>query len=145
MAAITLGTSIILSDSQEDVVWKHILQNNDAAMVGDAVNLKTLNNVEDIIGINLTTNPGMDMQLSNYIEVVEQLDKLFSLEGKEIANLRFNHIDSGQSLYQYEVSVLIIYEEEIEVDTYEEAQKKSVKAEALAKEKTAQSNVNDYL
>lgn len=116
---MNVGKLTITSSGEEDIVFILHVDNNDANLVNQIVNLNTLQNIDNINGFDALGN---DMSLIDFIQSLEELGVF--IDAKKTAQLVFNFVDSGISLKTYDLKVSLIYEQDIK-PTYEEAVEKA--------------------
>ncbi len=116
---MNVGKLTITSSGEEDIVFILHVDNNDANLVNQIVNLNTLQNIDNINGFDALGN---DMSLTDFIQSLEELGVF--IDAKKTAQLVFNFVDSGISLKTYDLKVSLIYEQDIK-PTYEEAVEKA--------------------
>lgn len=116
-----LGRLTIFSDTKEDILFSYSVENNDAAMVNDAMNLLWLSTASGVNAIDLVTIVGQDLTLYQFQQKVEEMGGIFEIDAEGIAHIMFNMVDSGQSLFAYNIFIALIYEDTQEPTTYDEA------------------------
>ena len=116
---MNVGKLSVSSDGPEDLAVVIHLDNNDANLVNQAVNLRSLINPDNINGFD---SSGNDKSLTDFIQSFKPVP--VSIDGKESSQLVFNYVDSGEALNSYDIKVSFIYEEDY-IPTYEEAAAKT--------------------
>lgn len=112
---MNVGKLAVQTDGPEDLAIVIHVDNNDANLVNQSANLKSLQNPSNINGFD---GLGNDVSMTDFIQSYEPVP--VEIDGKESSQLVFNYVDSGEVINTYDLKVSFIYAEDI-MPTYEEA------------------------
>lgn len=112
---MNVGKLCIATDGPEDIAFVIHVDNNDANIVNQTVNINSLINPDNINGFDTSGN---DKSITDFIQTYKPVP--VNIDGKESSQLIFNYVDSGEALNTYDIKVQFLYKQD-HIPTYEEA------------------------